>query len=380
MQYATLAVHGGLTDAAHHPVSYPVYPSSSFIQPDTEHFQAYGYSRSANPTRASLEKLAADLEGARHALATSSGMAATALVFELLQAGDRVLISGDVYGGTWLFATELFARRGIRYEVIDDFNTFDFDRAAPDTRLIFIESPSNPLLNVTDIARVAAGARRRGILTAVDNTFLTSYLQRPLELGADLVVYSATKYYAGHSDVLAGLVATNDAALYERLRISSKALGGILSPFDSFLVARGIRTLPLRLEAHNRNALAIARFLENHPAAERVFYPGLPTHPGHDIQVRQARGAGGVLSFVFNERGYDLERFVSSLKIFGFAVSLGGVESLICRPATMTHESYAPELQQRLGITRNLIRIAAGIEAQEDLIADLEAALAAARR
>lgn len=380
MKYATLAVHGGLKDESRQAVTYPVYLTSTFIQPDSEHFQAYGYSRSANPTRASVEKLVADLEGAKHAFATSSGMAANALVFELLEQGDRVLISSDVYGGTWLFTTQLFAKRGIEFEVVDDFNTYDFTKAPANTRLAFIESPTNPLLTVTDIRRVAAAAKARGILTVVDNTFLTSYLQKPLDLGADIVVYSATKYYAGHSDLLAGFVVLNDDTLYERLRIYSKALGGILDPLDSFLVSRGIRTLPLRMDQHNRNAERVAEFLSSHPGAEKVFYPGLPDHPGHAIQAKQARGSGGVLSFRFNEAGYDLDRFVKALRIFAFAVSLGGVESLICRPATMTHESYAPELQQKLGITRNLLRVAVGIEDPEDLIKDLENAFAQAKR
>ena len=364
MKYATLAVHGGFKDESHKSVTYPVYLSSTFIQPDSEHFQPYAYSRSANPTRASLETLVAQLEGAKHAFATSTGMAANALVFELLEKGDRVLISSDVYGGTWLFTTQLFAKRGIEFEVVDDF----------------IESPTNPLLTVTDIRKVAAAAKARGILTVVDNTFLTSYLQKPLDLGADIVVYSATKYYAGHSDLLAGFVVLNDDTLYERLRIYSKALGGVLDPLDSFLVARGIRTLPLRLDQHNRNAERVAKFLESHPGSEKVYYPGLESHPGHAIQTKQARGSGGVLSFRFNEADYDLDKFVKALRIFAFAVSLGGVESLICRPATMTHESYSPELQQKLGITRNLLRVAVGIEDPEDLIRDLEEAFSAAKR
>lgn len=307
-------------------------------------------------------------------------MAANALVFELLEEGDRVLISSDVYGGTWLFTTQLFAKRGIEFEVVDDFNTYDFSKAPANTRLAFIESPTNPLLTVMDIRRVAAAAKARGILTVVDNTFLTSYLQKPLDLGADIVVYSATKYYAGHSDLLAGFVVLNDDTLYERLRIYSKALGGILDPLDSFLVSRGIRTLPLRMDQHNRNAERVAEFLSSHPGAEKVFYPGRRDHPGRDIQAKQASGSGGVLSFRFNESEYDLDRFVKSLRIFAFAVSLGGVESLICRPATMTHESYSPELQQKLGITRNLLRVAVGIEDPEDLIKDLEDAFAAAKR
>lgn len=380
MQYATLAVHGGLQDDSHRAVAFPLYLSSTFVQPDSEHFQPYVYSRSANPTRASTERLIAELEGARHAFATSSGMAANALVFELLEKGDRVLLSSDVYGGTWLFATKIFEKRGIAFDVVEDFNAYDFSQAPADVKMVFIESPTNPLLTVTDIAKVARAAKARGILTVVDNTFLTSCLQKPLDLGADIVVYSATKYYAGHSDLLAGFVVFNDDALYERLRIFSKALGGVLDPFDAFLVTRGVKTLPLRMAQHEKNALAIARHLEHHPAVEAVFYPGLASHPDHDIQARQAKGSGGVLSLRLNETAFDLDRFVTSLRLFAFAVSLGGVESLICRPATMTHESYAPEIQQKLGITRNLLRLAAGIEATEDLIADLDQAFEKAKR
>lgn len=380
MQYQTLAVHGGLPDDTHRAVTYPVYLSSTFIQPDTEHFQTYAYSRSANPTRASVQHLIADLEGAQYAFATSSGMAANALVFELLKAGDRILISSDVYGGTWLFTTELFAKRGIEYEVVDDFNSYDFEKAAPNVKMVFIESPTNPLLTVTDLRRVAKAAKSRGILTVVDNTFLTSYLQRPLDLGIDIVVYSATKYFGGHSDLLAGFVVSSRKDLYEPLRIYSKALGGILDPLDAFLVARGVKTLPLRMEQHQKNALAIAQYLEHHPAVEKVFYPGLPSDPGYELQRQQAKGAGGVLSFRLREDAYDINAFVQHLQLFAFAVSLGGVESLICRPATMTHETYSSQLQAKLGITKNLLRIATGIEDTQDLIGDLAQAFNAAKR
>ena len=380
MQYSTLAIHGGVHDESHHAVAYPVYLSSSFLQPGITEGQAFGYSRSANPTRSSVEKLVANLEGAKFALATATGMAAVSIVFEHLNVGDRVLISNNVYGGTWLYATELFKKRGINFTVVDDFNTYDFSKAPDDVKLVFIETPSNPLLDITDIALVAAEAKKRGWLSVVDNTFLTSYLQRPLDLGVDVVIYSATKYYGGHSDLLAGLVVLNDEELYQRYKIYSKALGDILAPFDSFLLERGIKTMPLRLDRINQSALAVAEYLTKHDAVISVAYPGLPTHKYYEVQQRQAKGAGGVLSFLFNEESYDLDRFVRALKIFGFAVSLGGVESLICRPATMTHESYDPELLNKLGITQNRLRLAIGIEAVEDLIQDLEQAFAAAKR
>ena len=371
MKISTIAVHGGLTDTSHYAAAFPVYLTSTFIQKGPTEFREYGYSRTANPTRSDVEKHAADIEGAKHGIATATGMAAVSLVFETLNAGDRVLISNNVYGGTWLYATELFKKRGVEFTVVDDFNTYDFETAPADVKLVYIETPSNPLLEVTDIAHVAKAAKARNWLLAVDNTFLTGVNQRPLDLGADVVIYSATKYYGGHSDLLAGLVVLNDDKLYEKLKLYSKALGGVLDPFDCFLLERGIKTLPLRLARHEENTHAIARYLSAHPGVEAVFYPGLESDPGYAVNRRQSKGAGGVLSFRFNEEAY---------KLFQFAVSLGSVESLISIPATMTHESYAPELQKKLGITPNLIRVAVGIEDIEDLIADFEQAFAAAKR
>lgn len=380
MKISTIAVHGGLTDTSHYAAAFPVYLTSTFIQKGPTEFREYGYSRTANPTRSDVEKHAADIEGAKHGIATATGMAAVSLVFETLNAGDRVLISNNVYGGTWLYATELFKKRDVEFTVVDDFNTYDFETAPADVKLVYIETPSNPLLEVTDIAHVAKAAKARNWLLAVDNTFLTGVNQRPLDLGADVVIYSATKYYGGHSDLLAGLVVLNDDKLYEKLKLYSKALGGVLDPFDCFLLERGIKTLPLRLARHEENTHAIARYLSAHPGVEAVFYPGLESDPGYAVNRRQSKGAGGVLSFRFNEEAYDLEKFVKALKLFQFAVSLGSVESLISIPATMTHESYAPELQKKLGITPNLIRVAVGIEDIEDLIADFEQAFAAAKR
>lgn len=259
MKISTIAVHGGLTDTSHYAAAFPVYLTSTFIQKGPTEFREYGYSRTANPTRSDVEKHAADIEGAKHGIATATGMAAVSLVFETLNAGDRVLISNNVYGGTWLYATELFKKRGVEFTVVDDFNTYDFETAPADVKLVYIETPSNPLLEVTDIAHVAKAAKARSWLLAVDNTFLTGVNQRPLDLGADVVIYSATKYYGGHSDLLAGLVVLNDDKLYEKLKLYSKALGGVLDPFDSFLLERGIKTrrcawpatkkIPMRLRA-----------------------------------------------------------------------------------------------------------------------------------
>lgn len=381
MHYETIAIHGGLkNDSEKGAVNYPIYLSSTFTQPTLGEFQDYAYSRGANPTRANAEKLAADLEGARYAFATASGMAATSLVFELLRSNDRVLINDNVYGGTWRFVSQLFEKRGLHYDIVRDFASYDFSQAPKDTAMVFLETPSNPLLEVTDIADVARRAHEAGLLVVVDNTFMTSWLQKPLDLGADIVVYSATKYYAGHSDILAGLVLTNERTIADRLSLFSNTLGGILSPQDAFLLVRGMKTLPVRMQRHQENAQKIAEFLQSHPGARTVHYTGLPTDPGHELQNRQASGHGGVVSFVFNSEDYDLKTFVDHLDLFGFAVSLGGVESLICQPATMTHESYDPKLQQEIGIVPDLLRISAGLENPEDLISELNTAFEAARR
>ena len=378
MGFNTIAVHGGIKDESKSAINPPVYLSSTFIQPDTETEGEYCYSRGNNPTRASVEDLAAAMEGAKFALATSSGMAATSLVFELLKEGDKILINSNVYGGTWRFVSNLFENRGLVYEIVDDFNTYDLNDS--DAKLVFIETPSNPLLEVTDIRRVCEAAHKKGMTVIVDNTFMTSYLQKPLMLGADIVIYSATKYYGGHSDLLAGLILLNDEKLYERFRFLRNTLGGILSPFDSFLLMRGMRTLALRLDKQQENAKGIAHFLDSHDGADRVYYPGLKSNRGYEIQLEQAYGPGAVLSFELNEKDYDLKTFVANLRYFAFAVSLGGVESLICRPSTMTHESYKKELQEKIGIRPNLLRLSPGIEDIDDLLDDLNNAFIKARR
>ena len=378
MGFNTTAVHGGKQDeSGYAAVNYPIFLSSTFCQPDTETEGEFCYSRGGNPTRAAVEKLAADVEGASFCLATASGMAATSMVFELLHCGDKLLLNNNVYGGTWRFVSNLFEQRGIQYEIVDDFNTYDFSRADADVKMVFLETPSNPLLAVTDIRRVVQQVSGKDILVVVDNTFMTAYLQRPLDLGADIVVYSATKYYAGHSDILAGLVITNHEDLYERLKFISNTLGGILSPLDAFLLSRGIRTLGVRMDRHQENAWKLASWLEQEDGVEKIYFPALADHPGHELHKSQASGFGAVISFLLKET-YDMEKFVASLKLFSFAVSLGGVESLICRPSTMTHESYTPELQRKIGIHSNLLRISVGLEDAKDLIDDLEQAFRAA--
>lgn len=381
MKYSTIAIHGGKADdSGKRAVNYPVYLSSTFCQPDTETSGEYCYSRGANPTRAAVEKLAADMEGAAFGIATATGMAASSIIFELFNKGEKVLLNNNVYGGTWRFVSNLFAKRGVEYEIVDDFNEYDFSKTDENVTAVFLETPSNPLLEITDIKRVAKEAKKRNILVIVDNTFMTSYLQKPLKLGADIVVYSATKFYGGHSDILAGLVITDNSELYEKMKFINNTLGGILSPLDSFLLMRGMKTLPVRMDRHQKNAREIASYLDGHDGAEKVFYPGLRVHKNYELQKNQAKGSGAVISFLFNENAYDMKTFVSNLTLFGFAVSLGGVESLICRPATMTHESYSKEQQEKIGIKDNLLRIAVGIEDVEDLVRDIEQAFKKSKR
>lgn len=376
MKYASIAIHGGRREENTEikGVNYPLYLSSTFVQDSIGDYGEFVYSRSNNPTRNNVEQLIAQLEGAEHALAMSSGMAATALAFALLKPGDKVLINSNVYGGTWNYVSKVFEERQISFEIVNDFNLYNFDEITPDTRMVFIETPSNPLLDVTDIGQVCSEARRKGLISVVDNTFMTSYLQKPLSLGADIVVYSATKYFAGHSDIIAGAVAVNDEKLYETLKFHQKVLGAILSPFDSFLLARGIKTLPVRMDRSQANAEVLAQYFERHEAVDKVYYPGLPSDKGYELQKKQAEGAGATFSILLKST-YDSVKFCNSLKIFDLAVSLGGVESLVCHPATMTHESYSRELQEEIGIEDNLLRFAVGVEDIEDLVHDVEQAL-----
>lgn len=374
MKYESLVIHGGrkeVTDIK--PVNYPIYLSSTFVQNSLNDFGDFMYSRSSNPTRNNVEQLISQLENANYSLAMASGMAATALVFDLLKPEDKVLINSNVYGGTWCYVAELFSQKKIKYEIVTDFNHYDFNQIGPDVRMIFLETPSNPLLEVTDIALVCQKAKQNNLLVVVDNTFLTSYYQKPLELGADIVVYSATKYYAGHSDIIAGLVVCNDDELYAKLKLRQKLLGAILSPFDAFLLTRGIKTLALRMQRHQSNTMAIAEYLTQHVAVEKVFYPGLKSSPGFEIQRKQAKGDGAVLSFKMKNT-HDIEAFCHALNFFDLAVSLGGVESLICHPASMTHETYSKALQQQIGITDNLLRLSIGIEHIDDLLEDISTA------
>lgn len=380
MKYETQAIHGGIrNDGEIVGANMPIHLSSTFIQPNLKDFKDFVYSRGNNPTRYYLETLVAQLEGAKYALALASGMAATSLVFGLFKSGDKILFNSNVYGGTYRYISNVFQDRGLEYEIIGDFNEYSFEHLTDNVKAIFIETPSNPLLDVTDIRRLSKIAKEKNILLIVDNTFLTSYFQKPLELGADIVVYSATKYYSGHSDVIAGLVVVDNDELFEQLKFLQNTFGGILSPQDCFLLARGIKTLPLRLNKHQENTMKLTNYLEKNKAIKKVNYPGLKSHKNYDIQRAQASGDGAVFSILLNDN-YDLDVFVESLQIFALAVSLGGVESLVCHPSSMTHEAYPIELQQEIGIEVGLLRFAVGIENIDDLIEDIQQALKKAKR
>ena len=381
MDYHTLAIHAGRKDERNDkikPVNYPVYLSSTFVQNSLDEFNEFMYSRSKNPTRDNVEQAAAQLEGAKYGLAMSSGMAAVSLVFSLVGPGEKVLVNTSVYGGTWNYISHIFPDRGIEVETVKDFSQYDFDKMDENVKMIYIETPSNPLLEVTDLKALADKIADKDVFFVVDNTFMTSYLQRPMDFGADLVLYSATKYYAGHSDIIAGLVMVNDDDLYAKLKFNQKTLGATLDPFSSFILARGIKTLPLRMDRHNENALKVAQFFEESDAADRVYYPGLESDPGYEVQKKQAKGCGGLLSIDMSEK-YDLTTFCNALEYFDLAVSLGGVESLICHPASMTHEEYTDEEQAAIGLGKRLLRLAVGVENIDDLIEDIKQALEKAR-
>jgi cystathionine gamma-lyase len=359
----------------------PVYLTSTYVQDGPGQHKGYEYSRTLNPTRDALQGCLAALEGGRHALAFASGLAATDAVLHLLEPGDHVLVSDDVYGGTFRLFDKVFRRSGVEFSYADLTEPSGAERALRDrTRLVWLESPTNPMLKILDLRAIAERARARGALTVVDNTFATPFFQRPLELGIDLVAHSTTKYLNGHSDVVGGALVTSDEALHERLRFLQNAVGAVPGPLDAFLVLRGLKTLHVRMERHAENAMRVARFLEAHPQVESVTYPGLASHPQHALAARQMSGFGGMLTFVVRGGLAAADAFLRAVRVFACAESLGGVESLIEHPAIMTHASVPKETRERLGIVDGFIRVSCGIEHAEDLIADLERGFAAARR
>jgi cystathionine gamma-lyase/homocysteine desulfhydrase len=353
----------------------PIYQASTYKQDEAGVHRGYEYSRTGNPTRHALEELIRDLEGGARGLAFSSGMAAIHTVLSLLNSGDHLLVTDDVYGGTYRIVTRVLNRLGIEATFVDTTDPAGLDEAVkPATKALFVETPTNPLLKVTDLAAAAAWAKERGLLLIVDNTFGTPYWQTPLAWGADIVVHSATKYLGGHSDVVAGLAVTADAKLGEELHYIQNAVGGVLGPHDSWLLMRGMKTLGLRMEAHEANARAIAEFLAGHPAVRNVYYPGLPDHPQHELAKRQSDGFGGMIAFDVGS-AERADRLLKRVRYFTLAESLGAVESLISVPARMTHASIPKERRETLGITDGLIRISAGIEDKDDLLADLAQSL-----
>ena len=369
-------IHGGIYgDAFTGAVNVPIYQTSTYEQQGLGENKGWEYSRTGNPTRAALEALIAELEGGTAGFAFGSGMAAITAVLSLFKSGDKVLISSNVYGGTFRVLDKVFRHFGITYDIADTTNIPALeDVFDPSVKAILIESPANPLLTVTDIAAVAAAAKKHGALTIVDNTFMTPYLQRPLTLGADIVVHSATKYLGGHSDLVAGLAVVKDPALAERLAFIQNSTGGVLGPFDSFLLIRGIKTLAVRMDRHTDNAEKAAAFLTENSAVKKVYYPGLPDAQGYEINRRQAKNGGAMISFELKEN-YNIRTFFKSLRLIALAESLGGVESLVCHPASMTHASIPYEVRQKVGITDGLIRLSIGIENMDDLLADLAQAI-----
>lgn len=374
----TKLIHGGHPFDPHTgAVSIPIYQVSTYKQDDIGIHKGYEYSRTGNPTRHALEQYVADLEEGARGFAFSSGMAAIHAVFSLLSSGDHIILTDDVYGGTYRIVTKVLSRLGIEATFVDTTKQEELDKAVqPNTKALFVETPTNPLLKITDIAKIAKWARSRQLLFIVDNTFSTPYWQNPIALGADIVLHSATKYIGGHSDVVAGLAVVNNDKLGEELHFVQNATGAILGPQDSWLLMRGLKTLGLRMEAHEENARAIVSYLSGADAVRCIHYPGLPSHPQHELANQQARGFGGIISFDVGSAD-KASQVIKRLKYFTLAESLGAVESLVSVPAQMTHASIPPDRRAQLGITDGLIRISVGIEDYEDLIEDLEQGLKA---
>ena len=374
MDFETRAIHEGQEpDPATGAITTPIYLTSTYVQDAVGEHKGYDYSRVANPTRTALQQCLASLESAEHGVAFASGLGAVTTIMHLLSPGDRMVLIADVYGGVYRMTSQVYEPKGYVFDYLpaaefDDLSSHLDER----TRIVWIETPSNPMLNIVDIKKAADAAHAAGAILVVDNTFATPYLQRPLELGADIVVHSTTKYLGGHSDVIGGFAATNDPTIAERLLFLQKSLGAVPGPLDCWLVLRGIKTLAVRMRQHCHNAHALSGFLERHPRVEQTFYPGLPRHPGHAIAAKQMQDFGGMISFLAKSEE-EATAFVASTRVFKLAESLGGVESLIELPARMTHASTA---DAPFAAPRNLIRLSVGLESADDLLEDLEAAFA----
>ena len=378
-RFNTKTIHGGQEpDKAYGAVMPPIYQTSTYAQTTPGGHQGYEYSRSGNPTRTALERSLASIENGRFGLAFASGLAAIDAVIKLLDPGDEVVSTNDLYGGSYRLFKLVFEKYGIKFHFIGMQDSSIIESYINEnTKMLWLETPTNPMMNVIDIMAAANLAKTHNLLLAVDNTFATPYLQRPLDLGADIVMHSATKYLGGHSDVVVGALVVNDEQLADKLYFLQNASGGVCGPMDSFLVLRGIKTLHVRMERHCNNAKAVANFLKDHPKIEKVYWPGFANHPNHDVATNQMSDYGGMLSFIPKGSSYEEAiRFVERLKVFTLAESLGGVESLAGHPASMTHASIPKEEREKSGVVDALIRLSVGIEDVQDLIADLEQALA----
>jgi cystathionine gamma-lyase len=376
--FETRAIHAGQApDPTTGAIMTPVYLTSTYVQSSPGEHKGYEYSRSHNPTRKAYEACVASLEGGNHGFAFASGLSATMIALQLIRSTDHVIASDDLYGGTFRLFDKVLKPNGYDFTYLDLTRAESIEKAfKPNTKMLWLETPTNPMLKMADISALCALAHARGVLVAVDNTFMSPYFQRPLELGADLVVHSSTKFINGHSDVVGGVIVVKDKELADRLAFYSNAIGPIASPFDAFLAMRSLKTLAVRMKAHAENAHAVAEYLSHHPKVERVIYPGLKSYAQHELAKRQMTGFGGMVSVTLKGGLTQARSFLESVRIFSLAESLGGVESLVNHPAIMTHASVPAEIRKALGISDSLVRLSVGIESQNDLIRDLDQALA----
>lgn len=379
MKFNTKTIHGGQhdIDPAYGAVMPPIYQTSTYKQSSPGEHKGYEYSRSANPTRTALEKSLASIENGNYGLAFGSGLAAIDAVIKMLKPGDEVISTNDLYGGSYRLFKKIFEGFGIKFHFVGMSNLSAIeDNINSNTKLIWIETPTNPMMNIIDIEAVSKIAKTNGVLLAVDNTFATAYLQRPLDMGADIVMHSATKYLGGHSDVVMGSLVVKDKELADKLYFIQNASGAIAGPMDSFLVLRGIKTLHVRMQRHSENGRAVATFLNSHPKVEKVYWPGFEDHPNYEVAKRQMKDFGGMVSFTTKDNSFnDAKLFVEKLRVFTLAESLGGVESLAGHPASMTHASIPKEEREKTGVVDSLVRLSVGIEDEQDLLEDLKQAL-----
>ena len=378
MKFATKAIHAGQEpDPSTGAIIAPIFQTSTYVQAGLGEHKGFEYSRTQNPTRSALEECMAAIEDGRYGLAFASGMAAESAILSLLSAGEHMVSCDDLYGGSYRIFERVMRRYNVETTYVAAGNIAGYERAIrPNTKMIWLETPTNPLLRLIDIQAVAEIAHRHNLLLVVDNTFASPYFQQPLKLGADIVVHSTTKYLNGHSDIIGGALVLNNEEVYQAIKFYQNAAGGVPSPFDSWLTLRGIKTLAVRMRQHEENAIAVAKFLAEHPRVEKVYYPGLPAHPDYALAKRQMSGFGGMVSFQFKGVYADVDKVVRRFKFFALAESLGGVDSLVCHPASMTHGSIPKDIRESRGLTDALLRLSVGIEDVDDLLADLEQALA----